>query len=405
METETTKKNIFGKAAPVILFLGVFLLGVYVGHAQRSEASKAGAIANKENTAVAADFEPFWKAWNIINERSPFANSVSDQDKIWGAISGLAASLNDPYTTFFPPSENKDFADELNAEFEGVGMELGLKDNMLRVIAPLKDTPAYRAGIKSGDIILKIDDTVTTDMSLDKALELVRGKAGTKVTLTIVHDGEDAPKEIEIIREKIAIPVIDTKLRDDGVFVITLYSFSSNSARAFEEAMYTFKQSKSHKLILDLRGNPGGFLDAAIDMASWFLPEGKPVVIEDFGIESKRQIYRSKGYGTFGSDLQMAILVDGGSASASEILAGALKEHGIAKLIGQKTYGKGSVQELVSVTPEAALKITIAKWLTPNGISISEKGLDPDIAVKITKEDVLAGTDPQMERALAEVNK
>ncbi len=405
METETTKKNIFGKSAPIVLFIGVFLLGVYIGHASKSEASKAGAIANKENNAITADFEPFWKAWNTINERSPFAKSVSDQEKIWGAISGLAASLNDPYTTFFPPSENKDFADELNAEFEGVGMELGLKNNILRVIAPLKDTPAYRAGIKSGDIILKIDDTVTTDMNLDKALELVRGKAGTKVTLTIVHDGEDVPKEIEIIREKIAIPVIDAKLRDDGVFVIALYSFSSNSARAFEQAVMQFKQSKSDKLILDLRGNPGGFLDAAIDMASWFLPEGKPVVIEDFGMEGKRQIYRSKGYGAFGPDLRMAILVDGGSASASEILAGALKEHGVAKLIGQKTYGKGSVQELVRVTPEASLKITIAKWLTPNGVSISEKGLDPDIDVPITKEDVLKGEDPQMDLALAEVKK
>jgi carboxyl-terminal processing protease len=195
------------------------------------------------------------------------------------------------------------------------------------------------------------------------------------------------------------IPTLETETSGD-VFIIRLYSFSANSPDLFREALRKFMLSGKNELVLDLRGNPGGFLEAAVDMASWFLPQGKIVVREDFGEGKEGQAYRSKGYDIFSDKLQMAVLVDEGSASASEILAAALRDHGVAKLVGAKTFGKGSVQELVRLTPETSLKITVARWLTPNGISISEAGLLPDVAADRTVEDFKAGKDPQLERAL-----
>ena len=209
------------------------------------------------------------------------------------------------------------------------------------------------------------------------------------------------------MRDTIEIPTLDSELRkEDGVFVIKLYSFSANSAILFQTALQKFADSGSNKLILDLRGDPGGYLDSAVSMASWFLPGGKPILIEDYGDKEKEKIYRSRGYDVFAEgNLKMVILVDGGSASASEILAGALSEHGVAKLVGTQTYGKGSVQEVVPITDTTSLKVTIAKWYTPNGVSISEKGLTPDFIVKFTQKDADAKKDPQMDKALEIVNK
>ncbi len=396
-----SRRKIIIASLYILAISGIFLFGIYVGYQRRPETDKVAGVLNKENSALTqADFEPFWKTWNLINEKSPSAENVSDQDKIYGAISGLTSSLNDPYTVFFPPGEAKSFEDSVNGEFEGVGLELGIKDKFIVVVAPLKDTPAYEAGLKPGDKILKIGDTLTADLSIEKAVKLIRGKGGTTVRLTILRDGNGAAKEITLTREVINIPALDTEIRSDGIFVIKLYQFSLNSAELFQKALQEFSNSKSSSLVLDLRGNPGGYLDAAVDMASWFLPTGKAVVVEDFGGKEKKKVYRSKGYDVFGKNLKMIILVDNGSASASEILAGALQEHGVAKLVGEQTYGKGSVQELIDITPDSSLKITIAKWLTPNGVSISEKGLMPDYVVPITKDDIAKMKDPQMEKAV-----
>jgi carboxyl-terminal processing protease len=199
--------------------------------------------------------------------------------------------------------------------------------------------------------------------------------------------------------------VIDTELRSDGVFVISLYSFSANSTKLFRNALEEFANSGSSRLVLDLRGNPGGYLEAAIDMASWFLPSGDVVVSEDFGKNGEPLIHRSRGYDVFTDKLKMVVLVDGGSASASEILAGALRDNGKATLVGETTYGKGSVQEVVNLTNDTALKITIAKWFTPKGISISEEGITPDIQVPFTEEDAKAKRDPQLDRAVEFLKK
>jgi carboxyl-terminal processing protease len=322
---------------------------------------------------------------------------------VWGAIQGMVKSLGDPYSNFFPPQESKEFKEEMQGDFEGVGMEIGVKNGVITVVSPLKGTPAFRAGIRTGDKILKVDDKMTTDMSAEQAAYLIRGKGGTSVKLTILSKDEEKPREITLVREKIQIPTIDTEKKPNGIFVIKLYNFSANSANLFRNSLREFIDSGSDKLILDLRGNPGGYLESAVDIASWFLPVGKIVAREKFS-SGEETIFRSRGYDVF-KDLHFVILVNEGSASASEILAGALQEYGITKLIGSKTFGKGSVQELIQITPDTSLKLTIARWLTPNGKSISDQGLEPDIKVEIKKQDIDTNRDPQMDKAIEILNK
>ncbi len=388
-------------AVTILLVAIFFAFGVYVGDRNRPEIDKVIGIANKETSVTTtADFAPFWKAWNTINEKSPNATKITDQDRVYGAISGLVGSLNDPYSVFFKPDEAKSFEEQIAGNFDGIGMEVGMKDKILTVIAPLKDTPAYRADIKPGDKILKIDSKVTSDMSIDEAIKLIRGPKGTTVTLTIFREGDKQPREVKIVRDTVNIPTLDTEMRKDGIFVVKLYSFDAGSANLFRNAMKKFVDSGSDKLLLDLRGNPGGYLDAAVDMASWFLPNGKTIVTEDYGTNKPADIYRSKGYNIFNDNLKFVILIDGGSASASEILAGAMQDNARAKLVGAQSFGKGSVQEVIELTPDTILKITVAKWLTPNGTSISEKGLTPDYPVEITQKDSDAKVDPQMNKAV-----
>jgi len=396
------KKIIFVILA-IIILAGVFSLGAYTGYSNRPEVEKVVSVVNKEpqvQPQTPADFSPFWKAWNILNKKSIYAKKVSDQDRVWGAIEGMTSSLGDPYTVFFPPEENKLFNDEIQGSFDGIGAEIGIKDKTLTIISPLKDSPSWKAGLKAGDKIIKIDSNSTTDITVDKALTLIRGAQGTIVTLTVLRDGEKETREIKVTRDKIDVPVIDTELRPDNIFVIKFYSFSQNSADLFKDALKKFIDSGSHKLVLDMRGNPGGYLDSAVNIGSWFIDEGKVIVSEDFEGNDKTINYRSHGPKIFTDKLQFIVLVDGGSASAAEILAGALQEYGVATLVGTKTFGKGSVQELIDITDKTSLKVTVAKWLTPNGKSISLQGLEPDINVPFTQKDADTNNDPQMNKAV-----
>jgi carboxyl-terminal processing protease len=354
------------------------------------------------------NFSLFWKAWDVLEEKHvPTHNegTTTNEQKVYGAIKGLAAAYGDPYTTFFPPVENEAFQTEIAGNFEGVGMEVGIKDNIITVIAPLKGTPAANAGIKSGDRIVSINGTTTADMTVEEAVKLIRGKKGNVVTFSLFRDGDTAPHEVKVTRDVINIPTLETEKRSDGIFVIRLFSFTQNSSQLFQTALQEFVESNSSKLILDLRGNPGGYLDSAVEMASWFLPKDALVVKEDSGGRGDDKEYKSYGQNIFNENLKMVILVDGGSASASEILAGALSEHGVAELVGSQTFGKGSVQELVPLTKDTSLKITIARWLTPKGVSISDQGLKPDFVVPFTQEDANKKIDPQLNKAVEILNK
>ncbi|MDE2071737.1 MAG: PDZ domain-containing protein, partial [Patescibacteria group bacterium] len=331
------------------------------------------------------------------------SSSIPTNDqKLYGAIAGLTASYGDPYTVFFPPQQAQEFNEDIQGSFGGVGMELGEKGNDIVVIAPLKDSPAEAAGVRSGDVLIAIGATSTDGMTVDQAVGLIRGPVGTKVTVTFARLGVSRPIVITITRQTINIPIIDSYKRGDGTFVISLYSFSQNSPDLFRSALRDFFNSGSTNLILDLRSNPGGYLEAAVDMASYFLPVGDSIVTEDFRGRADNITHRSYGYNVFANKkLSMAILVDQGTASAAEILSGALSQHGVAKLIGTRTFGKGSVQQLMDLGGGAELKITVARWLTPNGTSISDGGLQPDIKVDRTQDDVTAGKDPQMDAAVS----
>ncbi len=358
------------------------------------------------------DFSPVWATWTALNDKFVPADVSSTsleranlftQDMVWGAATGLAGALGDPYTAFFPPKETEIFKSEISGNFDGVGMEIGITDEVLTVVAPLEGSPAKKAGILAGDKILEIDGVTTTGLRVDEAVSKIRGRRGTVVALTILRTSEGIPRKLSITRAVIDLPIVKTEeISDDrgNVFIIRLYAFSETSPGLFRDALQRFVNTGDNKLIIDLRSNPGGYLEAAVDMASWFLPEGKPVVREYFGKSKPELVHRSKGYDIFNDNLKLVILVDGGSASASEILAGALREHDKAVLVGTKTFGKGSVQELVEIGGGTSLKVTVARWLTPLGESISQKGLEPDYKVNVTEEDIKNKFDAAQFKAL-----
>ncbi len=394
-------------AIGILLVVIIFFIGnIYGQNKGKNQAllSLAPEGINIKNEQL----EPFWKVWGIIDDKYVEATTTDTQKRIWGAISGLASSQGDPYTVFFPPEESKSFKSDISGNFEGVGMEIAIKDKFLTVVTPIKNSPAEKAGVKAGDKIIKIDDKVIADQPVDQAVKLIRGARGTKVKIIFMREGVTGPIEKSIVRDVIDIPTIETEVKSD-IFIIKLFSFTSQSPSLFRDALREFLQSGKNKLIIDLRGNPGGYLDAAWDIASWFLPAGKVIVTEDFGGKGENRVFRSKGYDVlntyFKGGYKVAVLVDGGSASAAEILAGALQEQGIAKLVGTKTFGKGSVQELIEITPETSLKVTVARWLTPSGHNLSHDGLNPDFVVPVTPKDIETKNDVQTQKAIEILTK
>jgi len=403
-----------GVVAAVLL---AFSVGVYAGVTERLQNTVSAAQVTIPGTTITlqggpdgsapsdVDFSKFWQAWNLLQDNFVQTHASGTiptyQERVYGAITGLTDSYGDPYTVFLPPSDAKQFNDDIKGSFGGVGMELGARNGSLTVVSPLKGSPAEAAGVRSGDVIIGIDNKSSEKMPVDEAVRLIRGEIGTSVTILLRRAGVAEPIEVKIVRQTIQIPVINTYARGDGIFVIELYSFSENSTDLFRGALRTFFESGATKLILDLRGNPGGYLDAAVQMASYFLPVGDVIVTEDFVGKAGNVSDRSLGYNVFANKrLSMAILIDQGSASASEILAGALQQHGVAKLVGTRSFGKGSVQQLMQLGGGAELKVTIARWLTPNGQSISDGGLKPDIKADRTQDDVKAGKDPQKDAAI-----
>src|SRR3989344_1172660 len=351
---------------------------------------------------AAADLTDFWKAWNALEANYVITHASSTlpstKEKLYGAIEGLAASYNDPYTVFFPPKEAAKFAESISGSFGGVGMEIDVKNNILTVIAPLKGTPAEAAGIKAGDQIVTVDGKSTDGVSLDEAVSRIRGPIGTTVELTIIRGGKAL--NIKVARATIIVPETEDGLdTESGVYHIALYEFTSNSASLFNQAFVRFKASGSRKLVIDLRGNPGGYLDSAVDIASHFLPKGTSIVTEDFGEKESSNVHTSLGYNDAPAGTKIVVLIDGGSASASEILAGALQDAHAATIIGTKSFGKGSVQTLVDLG-DGSLKVTVARWITPAGHWIMGNGVTPDIVVPFTQADATAKKDPQMARAI-----
>ena len=430
-------------AVATVFVLAAFGFGFFLGDMNSGDDTQVYGIINQESDPLnltasteVVDFAPFWRVWNTLNNkfvpRSTSTDAViSAQAKVWEAIEGLVAAYDDPYTVFLPPEETEDFKESTTGAFEGIGAVIGLdEEERLVVIAPLEDSPAAQAGLLAGDLIAGIDGEDTGGMSTDIAVSKIRGEAGSEVVLRIVRVGMEGSTDIPVTRGNIDIPSTATAVvskevevvkasdtpdpetvKDQGAtvidavtgeevpapqpepeiekvvqdfFVLRLFSFSESSMRAFKKGLEEFKDAETNKLIIDLRGNPGGFLEAAVDIGSYFLPKDTLIVQEIVGAELNERKHFSRGHDLLTDrleDLELVILIDRGSASASEILAGALSEHGVATLIGEKSFGKGSVQELVDITGNVSLKVTIARWFTPFGMSISEQGLEPDIVI------------------------
>jgi len=382
----------------VIIVLIGFAAGFQFGKSQLPITPSEGIINSELGQPEGFDFSLFWEAWHVLEKEFVDLEKIDGQKMIYGAISGMTSSLEDPYTVFMPPEDAKIFKEDVSGEFQGVGMEIGIRDGALTVIAPLDGTPAQRAGLRAGDKIIRADDIYTANIAVDEAVKLIRGPKGTIITLTILREGWTQTKDFEITRDTVEIPSLKWEIKDEDIAYIKLYHFSETGRSAFNQAAIEILNSEAKSMILDLRNNPGGYLEVAQDIAGWFLEKGRIVTIEDFGGKEENKEYKARGSGKLLS-YPLVVLINQGSASGSEILAGALRDNRGVKLVGMKSFGKGSVQTLRELT-QGSLKITVAKWLTPNGEFIDGEGLEPDVEIDLTEEDFAQGKDPQLDKAI-----
>ena len=396
--------KIIGSSFALLILLGIvgyasFVMGVRADLRTPETIIIQGVSNIDEPPGVTADFEDFWNVWHTLKNSYRDSDSIKDRDLLYGAIRGMVDSVGDPYTVFFSPRDAQLFEEDIKGTFSGIGAEIGIKNNQLVVIAPLKDSPAETVGLRSGDVILMINGASTAGILVDDAVKQIRGPVGTEVTLTISREGLKKPQDITIIRETITIPVLEWRIEDKDILVIALYGFNEEAPSAFYKALKEATQDRRIKgLILDLRDNPGGYLEIAVEIANWFIERGDVIVMEDFG-GGERNVFRAKREAPL-HKVPTVVLVNEGSASASEIVAGALRDQLGIPLVGEKTFGKGSVQELRDFKDGSELKVTVARWVLPKGGTIEEEGLTPDYPVPLTDEDRKASRDPQFEKAL-----
>lgn len=417
----------FSTIRPIVLIVAIIILSVGIGYrfgqqrVRLQVTPNRGIVINQEPPPqVAVDFGLFWDVWQRLQRYFIDRASLDTQKMVWGAISGMVASLGDPYTTFLPPKENKDFKQDLGGEFEGIGAQLGLKENRIIVIAPLKGTPAEKAGVRPGDLIIEVNDEETIGWTIPQAVSKIRGPRGSTVKLAILHENEQKPVDVTITRDTITVPSVETWVkqaseineisgleefrvlasRPEKIAYLRLSRFGDNSNDEWNKAVRDLVSAQRANgalkgLIFDVRNNPGGYLQGAVFIASEFLQNGTVVsqvnsdgTKENFDVDRKGQLV----------DIPLVVLINKGSASASEIVAGALRDFKRATLVGEQTFGKGSVQTPFDIAQGAGLHITTGKWLLPNGDSIEKKGITPDIAV--SGEDAEATRDAQLAKAI-----
>lgn len=382
----------------IIFILVSFGIGIWAGKvffSTTKEAAYVDVVNRDTPEAKNLDFSLFWRVWDTVATKA-YKQPVDQEKMFYGAIKGLVSSLGDPYSSFLDPAETKDFDKELAGTLEGIGIEIGLKKQRLTVIAPIEGTPAEKAGLRAGDWILKINDESTVDMPLDTAVDKIRGPQGTSVKLTISHGGTAEPTEIDVARDKITVKSVKYKMLDNGIAYVELSQFGDDTVTEFDKAVREMLAQNAKGLILDLRNNPGGLLDDSIKIGGEFVEQ--QVIVKERDADGSVLDLKSEGPARL-KDLPVVVLVNEGSASASEILAGALRDHRQVPLIGTKTFGKGSVQDLDNLPQETSLRLTVAHWLTPNGSEIDEKGLEPDIKVELSDEDYDNDRDPQLDKA------
>jgi carboxyl-terminal processing protease len=352
----------------------------------------------EDKTKKNIDFSLFWRVWDLLSEKYVDRKDLDANKLFYGAINGMLAASGDPYTNFFSPEEQKAFKEEISGIFDGIGAEMALRDGVVTVVAPLEGMPAAAAGVRAGDKILKINGEATDALSLDEAVKKIRGPKDTEVTLTLYSDGDESPHEVTVKRGTILVKSVRVEDKGEDIALIRVSRFGDDTHKEFREAVLGLQQKEIKGIVLDLRNNPGGLLTEAVDLASYFLNPGTTVVLEEdasgtraatTSVDKKLKI-----------DVPVVILINEGSASASEILAGALREQKEnVRIVGETSFGKGSVQELIPLTLETSVKITVARWLTPKGNQINKVGIAPDEKVELTREDFNQKKDPQYDKA------
>ncbi|MDR3559423.1 MAG: S41 family peptidase [Candidatus Pacebacteria bacterium] len=410
IEQENLEKNrkLFKKYviffAVIILVVSSFYFGYNRGRGSVTPPSSnipldQSVLTNKNSpTNDQVDFSLFWKVWDLLKEKHVDKDKLNAQQLVYGAINGMLAATNDPYTEFFDPEQNKEFSQDIGGSFEGIGAELGVKDKILTVIAPLDGSPAQKAGLRSGDKILKVNGQSISNMSIDQAVNLIRGPKGSKVTLTIFREGDQNTQDIAITRDTIEVKSVNLSFKDNGIAYLQITQFSSNTSQEFDDAMNQIIAHQSKGIILDLRDDPGGLLDQAVDVADRLISKGQIVVTEKDSAGKEDSTYTTGGDKL--SSLPLVVLINQGSASASEILSGALKDDRNITLVGQTSFGKGCVQEFLDLPGGSSVKITVANWLTPHGDYIMNKGITPTIKVDMTADDTKNNKDPQLDKAM-----
>ncbi len=393
------KKTGKGKAIAAFFIVIAFFVGFAVG--QNEIRINAGKLEINKGPSRSADYNLLWDALDLLNSKFVDKNHLDQKNLLYGAVKGLIAAAGDPYSVFFDPDESKEFAEELKGSFEGIGAYLGVKDNDLVIIAPIEGSPAARAGLLASDIIVTIDGESTIGIAVDEAASKIKGKAGTTVSLGILHPGSKQVQDITITRDTIKIPSVkfsDKTVGDKKIAVVTMNRFGEDTEGLFQHDVDLILSGGYDGIILDLRNNPGGYLDASVSIASNWIDSGQ-VVVKEVNYAGAVKDYNASGLSRL-KGIKTMVLVNGGSASASEILAGALQDYKVATLIGEKTFGKGSVQELQDLSADTSIKITVAKWHTPLDRSIDKNGLEPDIKIERPAEENTPEKDSQMDKAL-----
>ena len=392
--------NFFKVAGTIIVLFVFFVFGIFVGNGRVGRLRHSLSSENK-NLPSKLDYSSVETVYESI--KGNYDGQLNQTKLLDGLKAGLAQATGDPYTVYFNPTEAKQFTDQLNGTFSGIGAELGKDDkNNLIIISPITGSPAEKAGIKAKDIIAQINGQPTSNMSIDDAVSKIRGPKDSTIKLDLIRDNSQQ-LSITITRDSIKIPSVKSQILDGNIGYLQISQFSDDTAALAGQAAQQFKSAHVKGIILDMRGDPGGLLDAAVSVSSLWLPEGKTV------LQEKRDNVVDKTYAATGGDVLNGIptvaLIDGGSASASEITAGALHDNKAATLIGEKSFGKGSVQQIVNLGDGSELKVTIAHWFTPNGKTINKTGITPDKTVKITADDIKAGRDVQKQAAIDFLNK
>jgi carboxyl-terminal processing protease len=379
------------------VLLGKFWLGVNFGNGTISVNEPIGS-----NKTLPDDlsYDEVERLYDVLKEN--YDGKLTVDELTDGLKAGLVKAAGDPYTEYFDAEAAKNFDDQLEGTFSGIGAELGKnKDDNLIIVAPISGFPADKAGLRPQDIIVAVNGESASDMSIDEAVSKIRGKKGTQVKLDVLRGSER--KEFTITREDIKVPSVKHEILPNNIGYIEITQFWTDTASLTRQALTEFKQAGVKGVIVDLRGNPGGALDASVDIASLWLPEGK-VVLQEKRDGQIIQTYNATGSPVL-AGVPTIVLIDEGSASASEILAGALKDNGAATLLGAKSYGKGSVQQIINLRDGGEIKITVARWYRPNGQNIDKKGIEPDTKVQMTEEDYAADRDPQKDKAIEQLLK